>query len=104
MAMNTTPEQRRALAQEARAARAAHITRLRRRVVATALATLALATAVVAWDGSTPVTAPAAMSGATAVVGDDATTSDDTAQTAGSTDSTGSTGADPGDVVSTQQS
>jgi hypothetical protein len=100
MAMTTTPEQRRALAQEARAARTAHIMRLRRRVVATALATLALATAVVAWDGSTPATAPATTSGATAAVSDDATTSGDAAQAAGSTASTDA--AD--DVVSTQQS
>jgi len=100
--MTTTPEQKRALAQEARAARAAHIMRLRRRVVATAVSTLALATAVVAWDGSTPAAAPAATSGATAVVSDDATASDDAAQAAGSTDSTGAAAA--ADVVSTHQS
>ena len=48
MTTTATPEDRRALAQEARRARAAHIIGLRRRVVATALATLVLATAVVA--------------------------------------------------------
>ena len=44
MTTTATPEGRRALAQEARRARAAHIIGLRRRVVAAALATLVLAT------------------------------------------------------------
>ncbi len=49
---NTTPELKRALAQQARRERAARIRRLRRRVAATAAATLVLATGVVAYDGS----------------------------------------------------
>jgi hypothetical protein len=79
----TTPDQKRALAQAARRERAARLRRLRRRVAATALSTLALAIGVVAYDGSmgtttaTPaVTATVAQDGSAAATatGDDAIT------------------------------
>jgi len=70
--MTTTapPEDKRALAQRARLARAARIVQLRRRVVATALATFVLATGIVAWDGSmggTPAASSTAASGSVLV-------------------------------------
>jgi hypothetical protein len=56
-------DERRAAAQRARLARAARIARLRRRVLATALGTFALAFGVIAFDGSmgsaTATSAPA---------------------------------------------
>ena len=66
--MTTTPhpEDRRALAQRARLARAARIRQLRRRVIATALAIFVLATGAVAWDGSMGGEPPTASSAAAA--------------------------------------
>ncbi len=52
MTTSATPEEKRALAQQARLARAARIMQLRRQVLAAAAATFVLATGVVAWDGS----------------------------------------------------
>ncbi len=112
MTTTATPEDRRALAQEARRARAAHIIGLRRRVVATALATLVLATAVVAWDGPMGA-APTSTSSSTAasggvlaeeepVRGDPADASaDDPVQSSGSASSDAASSAD---VVTTRQS
>lgn len=74
-----TPEAKRVLAQDARRKRAARIGQMRRRAVATAVATLALAVGAVAYDGSMDETAATTATAATAAtaVAQDTTTSDD---------------------------
>jgi hypothetical protein len=87
-----------ALAQEKLAARARRISTLRRRIVASVLATFALAWGVVAFDGSMGAeTTTVASTGSTSTA-TDPSTSTDTATSASSSSS------DDGSTMSTQQS
>ena len=100
MPSTATPEQKRALAAEARRRRAARVAQLRHRVVATALATFALAVGVVAYDGSTGATS----STPTSVVADSSVSTDTTDATTADATAVDRPRRPTGDVVTTQQS
>ena len=106
MTTTATPEDKRARAHQARRARTARIMALRRRVVATALATFALATGVVAWAGSMGAAAPPA-SGSTAASGSvlvEGSVQSDAAAGRGDAGALSSDASSSDDVVTTQQS
>jgi hypothetical protein len=92
---STAPsDDRRAAARQARLERAHRIARLRRRVLATALGTFALAFAVIAFDGSmgsaTTSSAAASGSGSAAAASSAQSAQDDLSTTAGGTATDGS--------------
>jgi hypothetical protein len=95
-----TTDEKRALAAESRRRRAARIAELRFRVVATALATFALAVGVVAYDGSMGQATPGSSSATTALVTDTPSSTD----TSSSTDTASGDTSAGADVVTTHQS
>lgn len=113
MTTTPTPEDTRALAQQARSARTARIRQLRRRAIATACATFVLATGVVAWNGSMGAESASSAASTTAASGSvlveqsvESDTPDRWRDVTESTDSSDSesSAASPADVVTTQQS